>query len=147
LFVSRIIYVMRIISGLIRLDTLTTTRCRSTLMGALALTAITLSTGCNKSKSPTAQAPPPVTDTNLAAADLPGAPVSTPPPVEIVAKPDGGVDLKALNHAYIGWIVQTRKAPKSFEEYVSLSGVKVPPPPAGKKYVIDKNGFINVANQ
>jgi hypothetical protein len=118
-------------------------------MGALALTAITLSTGCNKSKPPTAQAPPPVTDTNPAAAtatNLPGAPVSTPPPVEIATNPDGGVDLKALNHAYTGWIVQTRRAPSSFEDYVAQSGVKVPPPPPGKRYVIDKNGFINFAN-
>jgi len=137
---------MRIISGLIRLDTLTATRCRSALLGVLALIAITLSTGCNKSKPSTAQAPSPVTDTNLAAANMPGAPVSTPPPVEIAANPDGGVDLKALNHAYTGWIVQTRRAPSSFEDYVAQSGVKVPPPPPGKKYVIDKNGFINVAN-
>jgi hypothetical protein len=51
-----------------------------------------------------------------------------------------------LNHAYIGWIVQNRRRPKSFEEYVALSGVQVPPPPAGKKYVIDKNGYINLEN-
>jgi hypothetical protein len=103
--------------------------------------------GCSKSAPPAAQTPPPVTDTNQAAADLPGAPVFAPPPVEIAANPDGGVDLKALNHAYIGWIVQTRRAPSSFENYVALSGVKVPPPPPGKKYVIDKNGFINLANK
>ena len=118
------------------------------LPGALVLTAIIFSAGCGKSKPPTAQAPPPVTDTNLTpAANVPGAPVSTPPPVEIAANPDGSVDLKALNHAYVGWIVQTRRAPSSFEDYVAMSGAKVPPPPPGKKYVIDKNGFINLANQ
>jgi hypothetical protein len=137
---------MRIISGFIRLDTPTAIRCRTALLGALTLPLLICFTGCSKSKPPTAQAPPPVADTNLTAADLPGAPVSTPPPVEIAANPDGGVDLKALNHAYIGWIVQTRQAPSSFEDYVAKSGVKVPPPPPGKKYVIDKNGFINLAN-
>ena len=64
----------------------------------------------------------------------------------VAASPEGGADLKQLNHAYIGWIVQNRRRPKSFEEYVALSGVQVPPPPAGKKYVIDKNGYINLEN-
>jgi hypothetical protein len=139
---------MRIISGLIRLDTLTaTTRCWCALLGALMLPLLFCCTGCSKSKPPTAQAPPPAADTNATAAQMPPEPVYTPAPVEVAANPDGGVDLKALNHAYIGWIVQTRRAPKSFEDYVSMSGVKVPPAPAGKKYVIDKNGFINLANQ
>jgi hypothetical protein len=134
-------------SGLFRLGPTSGRRRYVALLGALMFAALFCFTGCSRSKPPTAQAPPPVTDTNLAAANLPGAPVSTPPPVEIAANPDGGVDLKALNHAYIGWIVQTRRAPSSFENYVAMSGVKVPPPPPGKKYVIDKNGFINLATK
>jgi len=128
-----------------------TSGCRQylVLICALMAAAFFCCTGCGKSQPTTTQAsaPPPAADTNPAAAVMPAAPVSTPPPVEIVAKPDGGVDLKALNHAYIGWIVQTRQAPSSFEDYVSKSGVKVPPPPPGKKYVIDHNGFINLANK
>jgi hypothetical protein len=138
---------MKIKTGLIRLDVPTATRCRTTLLAALMLPLFFCCTGCSKSKPPTAQMPPPVTDTNLVAANLPGAPASTPPPVEIATNPDGGVDLKALNHAYIGWIVQTRRSPSSFEDYVAMSGVKVPPPPPGEKYVIDKNGFINLATK
>jgi hypothetical protein len=132
--------------GLFRFGSTSGCRHYSALTGALMLAAFFCFNGCSKAKPPTAQTTPPVADTNPAAAVMPGAPVSTPPPVEIAANPDGSVDLKALNHAYIGWIVQTRRAPKSFEDYVSMSGAKVPPPPPGKKYVIDRNGFINFAN-
>jgi hypothetical protein len=52
-----------------------------------------------------------------------------------------------LNHVYIGWIVQTHQRPKTFEEFVASSGVQVPPAPDGKKYVIDRNGFINLASR
>jgi hypothetical protein len=113
---------------------------------ALLLTTAVFFSGCTKSKPPVAQAPPPVTDTN------PPAPVSRPPEfvsapsVVIAADPKSGADLKQLNHAYVGWIIQNRRRPKNFEEYVALSGVQIPPPPAGKKYVIDQYGYINLAN-
>jgi hypothetical protein len=138
---------MEKISGFFQVNTTTATRCRSVLVGTMILTVLLGFTACKKSNPPTAQTPPPVADTNPATTSMPQAPVSTPPPVEVPANPDGSVDLKALNHAYINWIVQTRQAPKSFEDYVSKSGVKVPLPPPGKKYVIDHNGFINLANK
>lgn len=67
--------------------------------------------------------------------------------VTVVAGTEGGADLKQLNHVYIGWIVQNHRRPKSFEEFVTLSGTQVPPAPAGKKYVIEPNGFINLVSR
>jgi hypothetical protein len=113
---------------------------------AAILTAIFFAVGCKKSEPASAAAPPPVADTNQPPAAIPQAPQAASAPVVVAASPEGGADLKQLNHAYIGWIVQNRRRPKSFEEYVALSGVQVPPPPAGKKYVIDKNGYINLEN-
>ena len=85
-------------------------------------------------------------DTNQPAAAMTPAPQYAPAPVVVAASPDGGADLKQLNHAYIGWIVQNRRRPKDINEFVALSGIQLPPAPAGKKYVIDQNGFINYAN-
>ena len=65
----------------------------------------------------------------------------------VAVSPEGGADLRQLNHIYIGWIVQNRRRPKDFNDFVSSSGIQIPPAPAGKKYVIDKNGYIAVANQ
>ena len=111
------------------------------------LLAALLVSGCSKSKPAATPMAASAADTNPAAAQMPQVPAATPEPVEVAANPDGGVDIKAMNHAYIGWIMQTRRAPKSFEDYVAQSGVKFPPPPAGKKFVIDHNGFINLANK
>lgn len=65
----------------------------------------------------------------------------------VPAAPDGGADLRALNHTYIGWIVANRRRPKDFDDFVKSSGIQIPPAPAGKKYIIDKSGFIALANQ
>jgi hypothetical protein len=113
----------------------------------LIFTVLCFFTGCNKPS--TAQAPTPqqpVADTNQASVAMPHAPENAPAPVALAASPDGGVDLKQLNHAYVGWIVRNRRAPNTFEEFVAWSGIQVPPPPAGKKYVIDSTGFINLVN-
>jgi len=108
-----------------------------------------LAAGCGKSKpaSVEASAPPIFEATNRAPAATITAAAPVPTQVVIPASPDGTPDLKAINQAYIRWIVQNRQRPKNFEEFVSLSGAHLPPPPAGKKYVIDKNGFINFASQ
>jgi len=112
---------------------------------------VLLFAGCGK-KPPAAETPaaPPAAETNPAS--MPAAankPMFIPPaaPTTVAAGTDGGADLKQLNHAYIGWIVQSHHRPKSFEEFVTMSGIKVPPAPAGKKYVIDKYGYINLVNQ
>jgi hypothetical protein len=83
-------------------------------------------------------APPP-------AAPAPTAVMATPAPIP--AAPGGGADLKVLNHAYVRWVVQNRRRATSFEDFVTSSGVSVPAPPAGKKYVIDKAGFIALVDQ
>src|ERR1700722_6330620 len=106
---------MKIISGLTPFNKPSALRHMPALAFALILTAILSFTGCGQ-KPPTAQTP----------AVAPAAP-----------------DLSALNHDYIGWVIQNNRHAKTFEEYVAASGITPPPPPAGKKYVIDKNGFIN----
>jgi hypothetical protein len=109
---------MKIISGLTRFKKPSASRLISALAFALILTATLSFTGCGK-KSSTAQTPA----------------IATAAP-----------DLIALNHDYMGWVIQNNRHAKTFEEYVAASGISPPPPPAGKKYVIDKNGFINYAN-
>jgi hypothetical protein len=115
---------------------------------ALMVATALLTNGCGKGKSSTAQAlaQSPVADTNQAPAVIQQALPPASAPVVVAVSPDGGADLKQLNHAYIDWVMQNRRRPTSFEEFVKLSGIQVPPPPAGKKYVIDGHGFINYVN-
>ena len=135
---------MKIISGLTRFRKPSASRHNRAIVFALILTATLSFTGCSK-KTSTAQAPAPqpALDTNQTAAATPVAPEV---PTVIAASPNGGADLSTLNQAYIGWVIQNHRHAKSFEEYVAASGISVPPLPAGKKYIIDKNGFINYAN-
>lgn len=118
-----------------------------TFIGLLACLGVFIVAGCRKhspgSDVPAAWATAETSSANIAAVS--NSPSYTPPAPPAGA--DGGVDLKALNHAYIGWIVHTHQRPKTFEAFVAASGIAVPPAPAGKKYVIDKSGFITLINQ
>jgi hypothetical protein len=97
--------------------------------------------GCGKKTPAVVTAAPPA-----AAAASEDHPVLNPlPPTGPPAVPvdtQGSVDLRELNHTYISWIVQNHVRPKTFESFVSLSGMAAPPAPAGKKFIIDRNGFI-----
>lgn len=115
----------------------------SALMPALIVSSILAATGCSKHESASQTPSKNLPNTNQTSAFQPSPTEFKSTPVVIAANPAGGADLKQLNHAYVGWIMQHHQAPKTFEEFISLSGMKVPPPPAGKKYVIDKYGFIN----
>jgi hypothetical protein len=136
---------MKMVSGLARLTRLSASGDNPAFVFVLILTAALFSSGCSKGRS-TVQAPvpQPALDTNQTSVAMPQ--VAEYAPAVVAVSPDGGADLKQLNHAYIHWIVQNRRSPKSFEEFVASSGIQVPPPPSGKKYVIDKYGFINLAN-
>ena len=117
--------------------------------GIALLLGVGVFAGCGR-KPLVADAPTIPAATETAPAPMPAnQPVYVPPaaPATIAAGTDGGADLKQLNHSYIGWIVQNHRRPKTFEEFVTLSGTKVPPAPAGKKYVIEKSGFINLVSQ
>lgn len=106
--------------------------------------------GCgHKQAAPTAVQSVSSDQTNPPAAPEPGQPAPVPMAgaVSIPAAPDGGADLRVLNHAYIGWIVSNRRRPKDFDDFATSSGIQIPPAPAGKKYIIDKSGFIALANQ
>ena len=52
-----------------------------------------------------------------------------------------------MERALVGWVIRNHQRPKSFEAFVAASGIQVPPPPAGKKYVIAKNMHIVLVDQ
>jgi len=114
--------------------------------GAMVLATILV--GCGHKPTATADAQSASPDQSSAPA-TPDQAGTTPVAVtaNVATAPEGGADLRDLNHAYIRWIVQTHQRAKTFEDFVAISGVKVPPPPAGKKYIIDHAGFIAIQNQ
>jgi hypothetical protein len=116
---------MKTISGLAGFKQPSALTHKLVLVFALILTATLCFTGCSK-KSATAQS----SDASQTAA--------------VPLAPD---DLRQLNHAYIDWVMQNNRHAKTFEEYVAASGISAPTPPAGKKYIIDKKGFINYADK
>jgi hypothetical protein len=119
----------------------------------LLAAALLIVAGCGKKAVPETTAVSTPTETAPVSTPAPenhSTPVYNAPPASaptVASASTGGADLKQLNHIYIGWVIQNRRRAKSFEEFVAASGVQVPPAPDGKKYVIDGNGFINLASR
>jgi len=60
-------------------------------------------------------------------------------PPETIVLPDAGspeANLNQLSSALRKYIAGSHRMPKDFEDFVAKSGVQPPPPPAGKRYVI-----------
>ena len=70
--------------------------------------------------------------------------VSTPAPAAITNS--AGPDLVALNQALLDWRVQNQRVPANFAEFAASANIKIPPPPPGKKYVINSRGLISLVN-
>ena len=85
---------------------------------------------------------------NLSSADIMKKYVSLAQQPGKVARNDGNADaaLAQLSLALRRYVLQTRSAPKSFEEFISQTKIQAPPPPAGQKYAI-KSGAVVLINQ
>ena len=105
--------------------------------------------GCHKAPaSPPAAAadiPPPVAaaDSSLASPLPPPGPQAAP----VTANDHSPQDIHSMERALVGWVIRNHQRPKSFEAFVAASGIQVPPPPAGKKYVIAKSMHIVLVDQ
>jgi hypothetical protein len=113
---------------------------------ALALALPLFCGGCSK-KNDTAA-------TNLPATSQAAAPTSAAPTPPIIASmpapataTNAAPDLRAINRALIIWSVHHRRQPSSFEEFAASAGFQIPPPPPGRKYVIDSRGLVSLVNR
>lgn len=123
------------------------------LSGILLLLA-----GCSKKEAPAPVAASPTPETNVVApasapataATSPGnmgtGPLPTPATPKTIVTTNGTDAVlaqltRALHRTMIG-----RKLSGSFDEFVAISGVDVPPPPPGKKYAIDKHWHVVLVN-
>ncbi len=103
--------------------------------------------GCGKAKPSNASAP---SAEELKQAEIEHRPVpSSNAPVALapLATPHRQPDKGELNRTMIRWIVGRRRPPANFEEFAATPGVTIPPPPAGKKYIIAPNMHVQLVNK
>ncbi len=58
--------------------------------------------------------------------------------------PDGQPDLAVLNRSLLRWVMGNRRSPANFADFAATAGVPIPPPPSGKKYIINKSMHIQL---
>jgi hypothetical protein len=121
---------------------------------ALVVGAAMFAAGCGKkSEKPLSSAAPPLQttqDTSQPAA--PGSAVNSQPvPVALATNAPGvtnaAPDFAELRRALARWLVRNRRPPANFEDFAATAGVVIPPPPAGKKYVITKDMHIQLVDR
>ena len=114
---------------------------------ALALAIPLLATGCGKQSqtpAPTASTPQDINASQPAPATP--APAVNSEPAPAATATNALPDLRTLNQALLGWIIQNRRHPANFEEFAASANIQIPPPPAGKKYILNSRGLISLVN-
>jgi hypothetical protein len=123
-------------------------RWQGVLLAGIGATAI-LAVGCHPKDQNTeapavAQSPSP-TDAN------PSNPMTSPPVTNpgtpVTTATNAPPDLRELNGALLDWIIQNQRHPANFEEFAASSGTQIPPPPPGKKYVLNSRGLISLVDR
>jgi hypothetical protein len=109
--------------------------------------ALVLGAGCKKSEPAAPVATAAASDTQPQST-APG-PAPTPATPVVIAPADNG-DVQAtlaqltreLHRTMVG-----RRLSGSFDEFVAIRNLSVPPPPAGKKYIITKQWRVDLADK
>ena len=115
----------------------------------LLLLAVALAAGCGK-KTPTGLQTPATPDPQATSAASPSPPVgrapmsAASPAIVVPNDADVNATLGRLSLELRKYVVRTRTVPKNFEEFLAKSQAQVPPPPAGKKYAIEKQAVVLV---
>ncbi len=114
----------------------------------VSLVAILVSTGCRKA-SPSALSSAGSNTNEVSAAVQTTEPVNAQSPTGVTAAVtnSGEPDLAELNRSLLRWILANRRRPASFADFAATANVTIPPPPAGKKYVLGKNMHIQLVNE
>jgi hypothetical protein len=141
---------MKTFSGLARFAGRQSTR-GQVLYFVLVLAATTLAVGCGKAKSSATESPASSAQ-NIKQAETDHMPVYTPTAASVVAAApnvasNAAPDLAELNRDLLRWILRNRRKPASFEDFSATAGVVIPPPPAGKRYVIAKDMHIQLVER
>ena len=126
------------------------------LLFAMLVIACTSSCGkkqeaSNAQAADTAAQPADTQNQTASTPEPPGPqPVPVPDPTVSDTKVDdsgGQPDVTALTIQLRRWMMNTRSGvPRTWEDYVAKSGIKAPPAPAGKKYII-RQGWVALVDK
>lgn len=97
--------------------------------------------GCGERKPDSQSA---TTDT---AVPSPRGPIAAPAAPANIVIPDTGDEiatLTQLSSELRRYVIRSRTAPTDFEDFLAKAGVKAPPAPAGKKYIISNGAVLLV---
>jgi hypothetical protein len=115
---------------------------RSTESAMWLALVLAISAGCGKSNAVAPSAAPPVVSSATSTS------TTTPQQTAGNPQPDAGTngipkaELQAMNRALLGWMMQNKRHPKTFEDFASSTDFQIPTPPPGQKYALNQRGFI-----
>jgi len=122
------------------------TRVGQIFWAGLVCAAALLTAGCGRqAQSPTPSAPAPQ-DTSAQPAPATPTTVANSEPAPVATATNAAPDLRELNGEMLSWTMDHHRRPASFEEFAATANIKIPPPPPGKKYILNGRGLITLAN-
>ncbi|MGD1089491.1 MAG: hypothetical protein ABR955_12315 [Verrucomicrobiota bacterium] len=95
--------------------------------------------GCGKKSETSGAASQPAAGT---ASTQGTAPAQGTAPTQGTAPASTTPDLAQLNREVRKWILRNQYWPSNFDEFAATANIQIPPPPAGKKYVLDSRMHV-----
>jgi hypothetical protein len=120
------------------------------LIRVLLLALLAAAAGCGKPASPSPKPPEPQAPAVAAPAEpsTESAPAEPAPPPAVMDEAQIATAIAELTQAVRKYGVEQRRAPKSLDELVAQGYLsRVPEAPAGKKFAIDKNLAVYLADR
>jgi hypothetical protein len=121
----------------------------SEIFAVVFCTLMIATAGCKKEKAPSSDVGTSNEGTAPALVTSESKSVAAGPVVLPAVSPQNNnsdAALAELSLALRRYVVQTKRAPKTFEEFIAQTQIQPPPPPAGQKYVI-KSGAVVLEKQ
>jgi len=122
--------------------------------GVIMLASTLFVSGCSRKSSDTAnsqanaQTTQAIETANSAAPAQPGpAAVQPGPAAASIILADGQPDMAELNRVARLWILRNQRRPTSWENFAAHAGVQIPPPPPGKKFVLNKDMRVTLVDR
>ena len=99
-----------------------------------AVLAVALACGSIGCRKDPAEVPPPPASTQAVATATQAAAPTAP-------------NLDEITRQLRRWILKNQRPPKNFEDFASTTSYQIPPPPPGKKYVINRQMHVVLENR
>lgn len=119
---------------------------RSSITGLIGATLL-IAAGCGRESGARIGGEQPAGNAEIGVPQPKVEPSARPRALEVRADADSAAVIEELNRELRRYRVTYQRLPANFEEFVATTRLQVPPPPPGKKYIINRQNRVELVRK